>query len=142
MEEILETTCSSTEGGEEEGAVRDAFGPRGGQFNRIMSRDTGDDLASLGKGLGDDGISDCGGFLLVCGADPRKDDDLLDWTTVLLVDPHDVEKSIDSDELGSGNTRNSGIFDGYGKVVRLETPGKTTDSDLTQDAHLAGNFSL
>ena len=107
-----------------------------------MSRDTGDDLASLGKGLGNDGISDRGGLLLVCGADPGEDDNLLDWTAVLLVDPHDVEKLIDSDELGSGNASNSGIVDGHGEVVRLETPGETTDTYLAQYAHLAGNFGL
>ena len=96
-----------------------------------MSRDAGDDLASLRKGLGDDGISDRGGFLLVCSADPGKDDNLLDRTTVLLVDLHNVEKLINGDELGSRNASNSGVVDGHRKVVRPETPGETTDTYLT-----------
>ena len=142
MEEVLETACSTAEGSQQEGTVRDALGPRGGHLNRVMSRDTGNDLASLGKGLGDDGVSDSGGLLLVCGADPGKDDDLLDWTTVLLVDLHNVEKSINSDEFDSWNAGDSGIVDGHGKVVRLETPGETTDAYLAQHTHLAGDLRL
>lgn len=107
-----------------------------------MGGNTGDDLASLRQSLDDDGISNCGSFLLVCGANPGKDDDLLDGATVLLIDPHDVEKPIDSDESGSGNAGNSGIIDGHGKVVGLETPSKTTNGYLTQDTHLAGDLGF
>jgi len=107
-----------------------------------MSRDTGNNLASLGKGLGDDRISDSGGLLFVCGTDPRKDNDLLDWTAVLLINLHDIEKPIDSDKLGSGNASDSGIADGHGKVVRLETPGEAANAYLAQHAHLAGNLGL
>jgi hypothetical protein len=107
-----------------------------------MGWNTGNDLASLRKRLGDDGISDAGGLLLVCGADSRKDDDLLDWTAVLLVNLHNIEEPIDSDKLGSGNASDSGIVDGHGKVVRLETPGETTNAYLAQHAHLAGDLRL
>lgn len=142
MEEVLEAACSSAKGGQQEGAVGDALGPGGGHSNRVVSRDTGNDLTSLRKGLGNDGISDCGGLLLVCGADLGKDDDLLDWTTVLLVDPHDIEKPVDSDKLGGRNASDPGIVDGDREVVRLETPGETTDAYLAQHTHLAGNLGL
>ena len=142
MEEVLETACSRAEGGQEEGAVGDALGPRGGHSNGVMGWNTGDDFASIRKGLGNDGIGNCGGLLLVCSADPGKDDNLLDRTTVLLIDPHDVEKPIDGDKLGSGNARNPGIVDGHGEVVRLETPGETTDAYLGQYAHLAGDLGF
>ena len=142
MEEVLETACSSAKGSEEKGAIGNALGPRSGQSNGVMSRDTGNDLTGLRKGFGDDGIRDPSGLLLVRGTDPGKDDDLLDWTTVLFVDLHDIEKSIDSDELGSGNASDSGVVDRHRKVVRLETPGETTNAYLAQDAHLAGNLGL
>ena len=142
MKEVLETACSGAEGSQQEGTVRDTLGPRGGHLHRVMGRDTGGDLASLRKGLGDDRISDSGGLLLVRGADPGKDDDLLDWTTILLVDLHNVEKPIDGEELGGGNAGDPGIVDGDRKVVRFDTPGETTNSYLAQHAHLAGNLGL
>ena len=142
VEEVLETARSGTEGSQQEGTVGDALGPRSGQLNRVMSRDAGNDLTSLRKGLGNDRISDSGSLLLVCGTDPGKDDNLLDRTTILLVDLHDVEKPIDSDELDSRNASDSGIVDRYGKVVRLETPGEPTNAYLAQHAHLAGNLRL
>ena len=142
MEEILETACPSTEGSEEEGTVGNTLGARGCHRDGVMSRDTRDDLTSLRKGLDNDWVGDCGGLLLIRGADPREDDDLLDWTAVLLINPHDAEKPINSDKLGGGNARDPGVVDRYGKVVRLETPGKTTNGDLAQYAHLAGDLGL
>lgn len=140
MEEILETACPSTEGSQQEGAVGDTLGPRSSHSNGVVSRDTGNDLASLGERLGDDGVSDPGGLLLVRGADPRKNDNLLDRTAVLLVDLHNIEESVDRDKLGGGDARDSGVVDGHGKVVRLETPSEATNAYLPQHAHLAGNL--
>lgn len=142
MKEVLETTCSSAEGGQQEGTVRDTLGPGCGHSNGVMSRDTGDDLASLGKSFSDDGISDSGSLLLVCGADPRKDDNLLYWAAILLVNLHDIEKPVDGDKLGGGNAGNTGIVDGDGKAVCLETPGETANGYLTQHSHLTGNLCL
>ena len=142
MEEVLETARPSAKGSQQEGAVGDALGPRSGQLNGVMSGNTRNDLASLRKGLGNDGISDSSGLLLVCGTDPREDDNLLDWTAVLLVNLHNIEKLIDSDELRGGNASDSGIVDGHRKVVRLETPGETTNAHLTQHAHLTGDLCL
>ena len=142
MKEVLETACSSAEGCQQEGSVRDALGSGRGHLNRVMSWDTGNDLTSLGKGFSDNGIGDSGGLLFVCGADGRKDDDLLDWTAILLVNFHDIEKPIDGDELRSGNASDTGIVEGNGKVVCLETPGETANSYLAQHGHLTGNLCL
>lgn len=142
VKEVLETTCSSTEGGQQEGTVGYALGPWCGHSNRVMSRDAGNDLASFGKGFSDDGIGNTGGLLLVCGANPGKDDDLLDRTTVLLVNLHDIEEPIDSDEFGGGNASDTGVIGGDGKVVCLERPSETANSYLAQHAHLAGNLGL
>ena len=142
MEEILETTCSSAECSQEKGTVRDALGSGCGHPNRVMGRDPWDNLTSLREGLGDDGICNAGGFLLVCGADPGKDNDLLDWTAILFVNLHDVEEPMDRNELYGRNAGNTGIVNGDGKVIRLETPGEATNSHLAQYAHLAGNLCL
>lgn len=142
MKEVLETTCSSAEGSQQEGTVRDALGPGCGHLNGVIGRDAWNDLTSLGKGFSDDGIGDAGGLLLVCGTDPRKDDNLLDWTTILLVNLHDIEKPINGDEFGGGNTSDTGIVDGDGKVECLETPGETANSYLAQYAHLTGDLGL
>lgn len=142
MKEVLETACSSAESGQQEGAVRDAFGSGCGHSNGVTGRCTGNDLASFRKGFGDDGISDSGGLLLVGSADPGEDNDLLNWTTILLINLHDIKEPIDSDEPGGGNASDTGIGDGDGKVVGLETPGETTNSYLAQHSHLTGNLGL
>ena len=142
MEEVLETAGSGAKGSQQEGAVGDALGSRGGHSNGVVSRDTGNDLASLRKGLGDHGVGDSGGLLLVCGTNPRKNDNLLDWTAVLLVDLHNIEKPVDGDELGSGNAGDSGVADGHRKIVRPEASGETTNAYLAQHAHLAGDLRL
>lgn len=109
VKEVLEPACSSAEGGQQEGTVRNALGSGGGHSNRIMGGNTGDDLTSLGKDFSDDGIGDTGGLLLIGCADPGKDDNLFHRTTVLLVDLHDIEKPVDGDKLGGGNASDTGV---------------------------------
>jgi len=91
---VLEAARSRAMANQKETAVGDILGPRRGHSNRIVHRSTGSDRAGLGDGLGDGGICDTGGLLLIRGTDLEKDGNLL--TGPLFLSNFTIPKSLSS----------------------------------------------
>ena len=75
-------------------------------------------------------------------SDPVEENDLLLGSRVLLVDSHDIEESVDGEELGLRKGGDPGIRDGDGKTVGFESSFQSTDGDLGEDSEMSSDFGF
>ena len=142
MKQVAKTASAVPKRCEHKSTVGDTLAARRAHPHWVVARDTWNNTAGLSQDTANHLILHARRLLLVGLSNPRKQDDLLLRTRVLLVDLHDIEQSVDREETRCRDGRDAGVLDGHGKAICLERASKTANTDLAEHAELASNFSL
>jgi len=142
VQQVSQPAGATPEGSQHERAIRNALRTGRGHADRALRRDSGDDLGGLGEGLADDGIGNDAGLLLHGLADGGEEHDLLLRPAVLLVDPHDVQQTVDAEQPRRGHGRDARVGQRDGQVVAPEAARQAADADLSEVPELAGHLGL
>lgn len=142
VQKVPQPTGTLAQSSQDQSAVGDTLGTRCRHHNRVVRRDTRNDLCGFRERFGNKRVLDHGRFLFVGSTDPGQNDDLLFISAVLLVNAHDVQKAVNSQETRSREAGDAGVGQGNWEVVSLEAARETANADLGQDAHLTRELSL
>lgn len=142
VQQVGELASAFAESSENECAIGDTLRAGGSHADWVLGGNTGDDLAGLAQSLGNNLVLDASRLLFISLSDPLEQHDPLFGTAVLFVDFHDIEKLFNGEELGCGDSFDTGVVDGDGEIVGLDAARQPTNTNLTKDTQLTGNLRL
>ena len=142
VQQAVDARGALAEGGQDEGAVRDALGAGRGHADREAGGHARGDADRGRQHDADGAVLDDAGARLVRLADGGQQHDLLVAALVLLVDGHLLEQQVDGALLAGRQPGDAPVVQRGGQVVARDALGQAGDGAGAEHAEEAGELGL